>query len=41
MGRKLGLKRMFAAASVLALAAAGAAHGQVVEEVVVTAQKRA
>ncbi|HWT52211.1 MAG TPA: TonB-dependent receptor [Caulobacter sp.] len=42
MGRKLGLKKVFAAASVLALAAAGAAHGQaVVEEVVVTAQKRA
>jgi len=41
MGRKLWLHRAFGAASVLALAAAGAAHGQVVEEVVVTAQKRA
>jgi iron complex outermembrane receptor protein len=42
MGRKLRLHQVFGAASVLALAAAGAAHGQaVVEEVVVTAQKRA
>src|SRR5690349_9086725 len=42
MGRKLWLHQVFGAASLLALAAAGAAHGQaVVEEVVVTAQKRA
>ncbi|AAK24369.1 TonB-dependent receptor [Caulobacter vibrioides] len=40
MGRKLWLHKVMGAASLLALATAGAAHGQVVEELVVTAQKR-
>jgi outer membrane receptor protein involved in Fe transport len=40
MVRKLWLYRVFGAASVLALGAAGAAQAQVVEELIVTAQKR-